>query len=392
VLEARQDIPCAFSPKSSAAHPCVSSSRVSRAVQARPITTCARLSALLHLSPYASISLSGKPKRQRRSPLIARCAPAPPAARRHIATITRAHPTTNQTTTTTACSATLSLPSLHVVTLTLSICSLTTREQSISSHLLLGQLLITTTTMFDDNFTFAFSRSPSWASSNASSTREPSRSVSPCSPLSAFPPPPQRYSVTDLAADLDRQRIRPEARIHYQPCDSYANTTDDDSAWDLPALCSDSEADSTYSGSITATSCTATLGRVRAAPTRSYSPTRRVQRQSGTRMLCASQHHAKDIADLVSRMLSSSEQCSVVPPPDAIPTHEEADDEGYNSANAGDEPVTKPCRSTMSRRDIRAFDSRKSLGSAAIAKDIRFRAKDRGHRRHRSSGGKTSSS
>jgi hypothetical protein len=77
-------------------------------VQARPITTCARLSALLHLSPYASISLSGKPKRQRRSPLIARCAPAPPAARRHIATITRAHPTTNQTTTTTACSARLS--------------------------------------------------------------------------------------------------------------------------------------------------------------------------------------------------------------------------------------------------------------------------------------------
>jgi hypothetical protein len=109
-------------------------------------------------------------------------------------------------------------------------------------------------------------------------------------------------------------------------------------------------------------------------------------------MLCASQHHAKDIADLVSRMVSSSEQCSVVPPPDAIPTLEEADDEGYNSANAGEDSITMPRRSTKSRRDIRAFDSRKSLGSAAIAKDIRFRTKDRGHRRHRSSGEKTSSS
>lgn len=247
--------------------------------------------------------------------------------------------------------------------------------------------------MFDENFSFgAFSRSPSWTSSRSSSTREPSRSVSPCSPLSAFPPP-QGYSVTDLAADLDRQRIRPEARIHYQPCDSYANTTDDDSAWDLPPISSDSEADSTYSGSINATTCTTGLSRVRAPPARSYSPTRRVQRQSGTRLLCASQHHAKDIAALVSRMVSSSEQCTVVPPPDAIPTQDEADDEGYNSANAGDELLTMSRRSTVSRRDIdcrRAFDSRRNVGSAAIAKDIRFRSKDKNHRRHRSSGDKTS--
>jgi hypothetical protein len=230
--------------------------------------------------------------------------------------------------------------------------------------------------MFDDNFTFAFSRSPSWTSS--SSTTDPStRSVSPCSPTSAFAPP-QAYSVTDLAADLDRQRIRPEARIHYQPCDSYANTTDDDSAWDLPPLCSDS--------SLTATSFTSTR-----VPTRSYSPTRRIQRQSGTRLLCASQHHAKDIAELVSRMVSSSEQCSVVPPPDAIPTLEATDDEGYNSANAGDDSITMSLRSKRSRRDMRALDSRKSLGAAAIAKDIRFRTKERGHRRHRSSEEKGSS-
>ena len=247
--------------------------------------------------------------------------------------------------------------------------------------------------MFDENFSFSgFQRSPSWTSTNSSSTREPSRSVSPCSPLSAFPPP-QGYSVTDLAADLDRQRIRPEARIHYQPCDSYANTTDDDSAWDIPPISSDSEADSTYSGSISAMTCTASLGRGRAAPARSYSPNRRNQRQTATRLLCASQHHAKDIAALVSRMVASSEQCTVVPPPDSIPTQDEADDEGYNSANAGDELVTLSHRSTVSRRDIdcrRAFDSRKIPGAAAIAKDIRFRGKDRaGHRRHRSSGDKT---
>ena len=244
--------------------------------------------------------------------------------------------------------------------------------------------------MFDDNFSFGFSRSPSMASSNASSTREPSRSVSPCSPLSAFPPPPERSSVTDLAADLDRQRIRPEARIHYQSCDSYANTTDDDSAWDLPPLCSDSEADSTYSGSITATSCTMGVSRGRIAPTRSYSPTRRVQRQSGTRLLCSSQNHAKDIAALVSRMVSSSEQCSVISPPDAMPSQEEADDEGYNSSNGGDELVSSSRRSTISRRDMDYRRARKSVGAAAIAKDIRFRAKEKGHRRHRSSGEKNS--
>ena len=245
--------------------------------------------------------------------------------------------------------------------------------------------------MFDDNFSFTFSRSPSWASSNESSTREPSRSVSPCSPISAFPPPLPRYSVTDLAADLDRQRIRPEARIHYQPCDSYANTTDDDSAWDVPPLCSDSEADSTYSGSVTATSYATGVSRARVTPTRSYSPTRRVQRQSGTRLLCSSQNHAKDIAALVSRMVSSSEQCSVVAPPDVLPSNEEADDEGYNSGNGGDESMTSSRRGTLSsKRSMDFRRARKSVGAAAIAKDIRFRGtKDKGHRRQRSSGDKT---
>jgi hypothetical protein len=73
-----------------------------------------------------------------------------------------------------------------------------------------------------------------------------------------------------------------------------------------------------------------------------------------------------------------------------MPSQEEADDEGYNSANAGDEPVTSSRRSTISRRDMDYRCARKSVGAAAISKDIRFRAKERGHRRHRSSGEKNS--
>jgi len=236
--------------------------------------------------------------------------------------------------------------------------------------------------MFDENFTFdSFSRSPSCADSEPSpTTREPSRSVSPCSPMSAFPPP-QGYSVTDLAADLDRQRIRPDARISYN-CDSYANTTDDDSAWALPPLSDD---DSTYSGSIsTIKSCSITSSsRSRTTPARSYSPISRSQRQSNTRMLCASQHHAKDIAELVSRMVSSSDQCAVIAPPDSLPRNmasdEEVDDEGYTSAGATSDSAPSSRRGTIAKRDFecrRAYDSRtrsRTRGSAAIAKDIRFR-------------------
>ena len=245
--------------------------------------------------------------------------------------------------------------------------------------------------MFDENFSFgSCSRSPSWTGSDFSSTREPSRSVSPCSPMSAFPPP-QGYSVTDLAADLDRQRIRPDARICYQSCESYANTTDDDAAWDIPPICSDSEGDSTYSGSIARTTSATSLARM---PARSYSPTRRNARQSGTRMLCASSNHAKDIAALVSRMVSSSDQCSVTQPPDSIPrtaasSDEEAEDEGYNSSGTGDDSRSSARRDTLTRRDAeyrRALDARRIGGAPAIAKEIRFR--DRGHKKSRHSGGK----
>ena len=249
--------------------------------------------------------------------------------------------------------------------------------------------------MFDENFSFSsFSRSPSCADSEPSpTTREPSRSVSPCSPMSAFPPP-QGYSVTDLAADLDRQRIRPDARICYQECNSYANTTDDDSAWALPPM-SDSEGDSAYSGSITTIKSCSITSRSRTAPARSYSPISRSQRQSNTRMLVASQHHAKDIAELVSRMVSSSDQCAVIAPPDALPRNvasdEEADDEGYTSAGVSSDSAPSSRRGTIAKREFecRRASRRTTGGSAAIAKDIRFR-RDQSHRRHRSSGEKNS--
>ncbi|KAM0720486.1 hypothetical protein Q7P37_004622 [Cladosporium fusiforme] len=265
--------------------------------------------------------------------------------------------------------------------------------------------------MFDSNFNF--SRSPSWASSSDNDTPM-TRSVSPCSPLSAFPPPPQGYSVTDLAADLDRQRIRPDAQIAYQPCESYANTTDDDSAWDIPPALtrSDSEGDSTYSGSMRNRTSSSLVMRNATSTTRSYSPSRRSARQSGTRMLCASSNHAKDIAQLVSRMVSSSDQCSITSPPSTLPqaqasascdSDSSADDEGYNSCSAAEKDASMSTR--RSKRDVelgyrRAYDSRSKIGgSAAIAKEIRFRGKERSrsthhhqyqqHRRHRISGEKT---
>jgi hypothetical protein len=176
--------------------------------------------------------------------------------------------------------------------------------------------------------------------------------------MSAYPAP-QGYSVTDLAADLDRQRIRPDARIGFN-CDSYANTTDDDSAWALPPMSDD---DSTYSGSITTLkSCSITSrSRTRAIPARSYSPTSRSQRQSNTRMLCASQHHAKDIAELVSRMVSSSDQCAVISPPDALPRNmasdDEVDDEGYTSAMQSEISNVPAEPQVVQQRLQRTFDS-----------------------------------
>jgi hypothetical protein len=96
-------------------------------------------------------------------------------------------------------------------------------------------------------------------------------------------------------------------------------------------------------------------------------------------MLVASQHHAKDIAELVSRMVSSSDQCAVTAPPDALPRNiasdEEADDEGYTSAGATSDSAPSSRRGTIAKREFecRRASRRTVGGSAAIAKDIRYR-------------------
>jgi hypothetical protein len=95
-------------------------------------------------------------------------------------------------------------------------------------------------------------------------------------------------------------------------------------------------------------------------------------------MLCASQHHAKDIAELVSRMVSSSDQCAVIAPPDALPRNvvsdEEADDEGYTSASATSDSPPSSRRGTIAKREFECRRARRTTrGSAAIAKDIRYR-------------------
>lgn len=219
--------------------------------------------------------------------------------------------------------------------------------------------------MFDENFSFEPVRSPSIDSNtNTLSTRETSRSVSPCSPTGPFPPP--RFSVTDLAASFASSRLRHDSQICYDSCDSYANM-DDDAGWAIPAA-----EDSDFPA----------VSRSRTCPQRPHSPSRRLQRQVNTRMLC-SMSHAKDIASLVSRMVDCKEQCTVVSPGSATPSIEE--DEGYNS---GETSMPQSRRSSMAPVKPRAgFEYRRSsdfkTAGAYVNKATRFR-KDRKHKRIRS--------
>ncbi|KAK5170958.1 uncharacterized protein LTR77_004102 [Saxophila tyrrhenica] len=218
--------------------------------------------------------------------------------------------------------------------------------------------------MFDENFSFESPRSPSTTSSSA--TRESSRSVSPCSAASPFPPP--RLSVTDLAVQFAGQRLRKEATICYEPCDAYANTDGDEDGWAIPSL-EDSDG-------------SRLLSRSRTYPRRAQSPSRRMQRQVNTRLLCSTSHH-RDIAALVSRMVESSDQCSIAPPGSLTPTHE---DEGYSSDN--DEQMSG--LSASRRPSLAMSKSRSDLrrGSrASVSKDVRFRKNEK-CRRIRSSEGK----
>lgn len=215
--------------------------------------------------------------------------------------------------------------------------------------------------MFDSNFTFDTPLSPTLTSTtSASGTRHNSRSVSPCSPTSAFPPP--RFSVTDLAAQFADSRIRSDSRIFQDSCAAYANMDDDDADWSIPSIEEDEP-----------------LSRSRTFPQRAYSPSRRTQRQANTRLLCSATHR-QELAALVGRMVERNEQCSITPP--------ETEDEGYNSA--GDSPKSR--RSSVATAQLsrpqmsyrRNSDMRTS--GCCVRKDVRFRkGSEKNHRRIRSS-------
>lgn len=221
--------------------------------------------------------------------------------------------------------------------------------------------------MFDENFSFDTPRSPSIGSSSTA-TRDTSRSVSPCSAASPFPPP--RFSVTDLAAQFADQRIHKQSRICYDSCESYANL-DNDEDWSIPSAENDD-----YS----------TLSRSRTFPQRAHSPSRRTQRQVNSRMLCNVSHH-RDIAALVARMVDSKEQCSVSRSDSFVPVAaDEDEDEGYNSFEDSEMAGTSR-RSSLAalatRHDVRRASNTSRTG-ACVSKAIRLR-KDNHHKRIRSS-------
>lgn len=221
--------------------------------------------------------------------------------------------------------------------------------------------------MFDENFTFDSPRSPSIESS-ISATRDSSRSVSPCTNSSPFPPP--RFSVTDLAAQFADQRLRKESAIYYDNCEAYANN-DGDADWSIPSVDDDEEFNQ--------------LQRARTFPVRPSSPSRRTQRQLNTRLLCSASHH-RDIATLVAKMVNTKDQCSITPPGSTTPTRAEHEDEGYDSGSDVEMVLPTSRRSSAatirSRIDSRRGSDMRSSG-ACVNKSIRFR-KDRNHRRIRS--------
>ncbi|TKA78091.1 hypothetical protein B0A55_03278 [Friedmanniomyces simplex] len=223
--------------------------------------------------------------------------------------------------------------------------------------------------MFDDNFTFDTARSSSPDSSNAPSTRDPSRSVSPCSPVGPLPST-TRFSVTDLAAQLADQRLRTDSRIRYDDCAAYA-AHDDDAGWNLGALPSierEAGVDSLLPTAVPSSAC----ARRSSSSARPLSPSRRAQRQANARLLFTNSHR-RDIAALVSRMVESKEQCSVSSSSSDSLTHTIAEDEGDDS---GDDATAAQSRrsSVASGRwggSRRASDVRSSGG--CVSKSVRFR-------------------
>ncbi|KAF2215635.1 hypothetical protein CERZMDRAFT_94037 [Cercospora zeae-maydis SCOH1-5] len=230
--------------------------------------------------------------------------------------------------------------------------------------------------LFDENFTFDTPRSPSLSSDLTLSTRDTSRSVSPCTADTTAAYPPPRFSVTDLATSFASSRLRHDSQICYDSCEAYANMDDDDAAWAIPGV--DEE-------------CSYSRSRTRTLPQRPHSPTRRMARQMNTRLLCSTAH-AKDIATLVARMVDSKEHCNVVgssPTTSCGSIHRSVDsindDEGYDSGS-GRSAATSRCSSLAvqrSRMDYRRTSDLKPAGGVRVSKAVRQK-KEVKHRRVRS--------
>jgi len=238
--------------------------------------------------------------------------------------------------------------------------------------------------MFDENFSFDPSRSPSLDSSNSPSTRDISPATSPCSAAVASYPPP-RFSVTDLAAQFADQRIQHTSRICHDTCEAYANL-DEDAGWQIePEPSIEDVAACGPRHPRSRTSHTA-----QRPPTRPHSPSsQRQHRQISARMLLNPAHH-RDIAALVSRMVASNDQCSVSSSaaPDRLPPAVviDEDDEGYDSSDAPSRPSSLAAPPPRPRLDYRrSLDMRSTMTGACVSKSARLR-KDRAlqHRRVRS--------
>jgi hypothetical protein len=223
--------------------------------------------------------------------------------------------------------------------------------------------------MFAQHFTFDTQPSPALRPQQyTSSTRDTSRSVSPCSSTTDPYLPPPRFTVNDLAASLANSRIRPDSQIRYDSCAAYANLDDDDAAWDIP----DDDDDDDEDDSPAATSASRPHSHL------SHSPARRIQRQHSTRMLC-SLAHAKDIADLVSRMVDAKEQCEVA---DSDPVKRSS--EMLDEDDDGGEMLSLSRRSSWAVHGARGNHGRTldvKAGGARVSKTTRGGKKSRQRRR-----------
>ena len=205
--------------------------------------------------------------------------------------------------------------------------------------------------MFDENFSFDAPRSPSLDSNNTSLTREPSRSVSPCS--AAGSAPLLQFSVTDLAAQFSNQRIQRRAQICYDSCESYANN-DDEAGWQIEPALSDADFQP--------------IARSRTFPQRPHSPSQRQRRQASALLLCSSSHH-RDIAELVSRMVKANDQCTVTS--SDFSSSNQADQDEYESS----EDVQRTRRSSIAvqKRTDHRRSSEIKTSSGCVSKTNRFR-------------------